>query len=88
MELEALNLAHHALITIAMLAGPMLLAGLLTGLIIGLFQAVTSVQEQTLTFIPKLVVTLSVLGYCLPWMTRTIMAFTSQILINLSSFAR
>jgi len=88
MELEALNIAYRSLITVAMLAGPMLAAGLCTGLLIGLFQAVTSIQEQTLTFIPKLMVTLGVMAYCLPWMTQTIVSFTSQLLIGLPSFAR
>ena len=88
MELDALHIAHSALMTAGMLAGPLLGAGLATGLLIGLFQAVTSVQEQTLTFIPKLLVTMSVFAYCLPRMSRTIVTFTAQLLINLPSYAK
>jgi len=88
MELEAINLAYRALMLVGMLAGPLLAAGLMTGLVVGLFQAVTSIQEQTLTFIPKMTVTLGVMVFCLPWMTRQIVTFTTALLVNLPAYAR
>ena len=88
MEVEALHLAHNALITVALLGGPILISGLVVGLTIGLFQAVTSIQEQTLTFIPKMFVMLAVMFYCLPWMTRTMVSFTAQLLIDLPRYGR
>lgn len=88
MEVAVLNIAYNALLTLGMLAGPMLCAGLVTGLVIGLLQAVTSVQEQTLTFIPKLLVMLGVFAYCLPWMARTLVTFTATLLLNMPSYAR
>jgi len=88
MDADAINLAYRALTLVCMLAGPMLAAGLCVGLLVGVFQAVTSIQEQTLTFIPKVAVTLGVLMCCLPWMTRQIVTFTAGILINLPQYAR
>jgi len=88
MEVEAISLAYRALVLVGMLAGPLLAAGLLTGLTVGLFQAVTSIQEQTLTFIPKMIVTLGVMLFCLPWMTRQMVTFTTALLVNLPTYAR
>lgn len=65
---------------------PVLGAALIVGLIIGLLQAITSIQEQTLSFIPKLlaiIVTLVVLG---PWMMRTMVQYTAELLAGLPRF--
>ena len=65
---------------------PVLGAALIVGLVIGLLQAITSIQEQTLSFVPKLlaiVVTFVVFG---PWMTRIMMAYTSEIILGLPKF--
>ena len=59
-EAELLTLLREALMTAARMATPLLLAALVTGLVIGLLQALTSVQEMTLTFVPKLAVMLVV----------------------------
>jgi len=74
-----MDLGKQALIMTMMLAGPLLLAALGVGLLIGIFQAATQIQEMTLSFIPKLgalVVGLMVGG---PWMIRTIVEFTTRL---------
>lgn len=62
------NLGQQALQVMLMVAAPMLLAALLTGLLVSIFQAATSINEQTLTFIPKLVVMFVVMILAGPWM--------------------
>ncbi len=74
-----LSLMKNALWTGLMVAGPILVLGLITGLLIGIFQAVTQIQEMTLTFIPKILVVALVLALFLPWMLNTILDFTREI---------
>ena len=74
-----MNLGQDALMMTMMLAGPLLLAALGVGLLIGIFQAATQIQEMTLSFIPKpgaLVVALLIGG---PWMIRTLVEFTTRL---------
>ena len=74
-----MNLGQDALMMTMMLAGPLLLAALGDGLLIGIFQAATQIQEMTLSFIPKLgalVVALLIGG---PWMIRTLVEFTTRL---------
>ena len=78
-EVEALDLARRSILVALQLTMPILLLSLVVGVIISLFQAVTQIQEQTLTFVPKilvLVLSLVVLG---PWMLHTIVGFTVSL---------
>ena len=73
------NLASQAMTLALKLGGPMLLVGLVVGLVVSLFQAVTQIQEQTLTFIPKVVglaVLIVVLG---PWMLEQLVSYTENL---------
>jgi flagellar biosynthesis protein FliQ len=58
---------------------PLLLAGLIVGLLISVFQAITQIQEMTLTFIPKILVTILVLVVAGPWMLNELLAYTEQL---------
>ena len=62
--------------------------GLLMGLIIAVFQAVTQIQEQTLTFVPKMIVVLMVLAATFPWMFRIIMELTVNLWGNIPLYAQ
>jgi flagellar biosynthesis protein FliQ len=65
------------------LAAPLLLAALLTGVLVGAFQAATSINEMTLSFIPKLVaisVTIAIAG---PWMLKTLVGYTHELIISI-----
>ena len=58
---------------------PILLAGLIVGLVVSVFQAVTQIQEQTLTFIPKILATAAVLIVAGPWMLDQMVAYTTEL---------
>jgi flagellar biosynthesis protein FliQ len=65
------------------LAAPLLLAALLTGVLVGAFQAATSINEMTLSFIPKLIaisVTIAIAG---PWMLKTLIGYTREIIMSI-----
>ncbi len=83
-----LSLARDSGMLILMLAGPLLGAGLVVGLAVSLFQAVTQLQEMTLAFIPKLVAELLVLALLGHWMLGALLAFTTTLLANLHVYAR
>ena len=83
-----LDLARQALFVALQLAAPFLIASLIVGLLIGILQSLTQIQEQTLTFVPKLVVIGLVFVIGLPWMLQTIVAYTRAILIGLADMPR
>jgi flagellar biosynthetic protein FliQ len=62
------------------LAAPILLSAMVIGLLISLFQAVTSIHEQTLTFVPKALGIVGVIVVLLPWMTRSVIEFSTAII--------
>ena len=81
------SIGREALMLTIMVAGPLLLAGLVVGLIISIFQAVTQIQEMTLTFIPKiLAVALSLLLF-LPWIINKLTDFTNHMFELIPGFA-
>ena len=82
-ESQVLDLARRCIVVSLQLTMPILTVSLVIGVLISLFQAVTQIQEQTLTFVPKilvLILTLTLLG---PWMLHTIVQFTSGMLNSL-----
>ena len=81
-----IDIGREALIVTLMLSGPMLIAGLLIGLLVGVFQAVTQIHEMTLTFIPKILVMVLVFLAMLPWMLMKLMEYPSAV-FNLASKA-
>ena len=70
------------------LASPILLTGLVIGLAISLFQSVTSIQEHTLTFVPKALGIVGLLVLLLPWMLRSIIEFTTAIIQKMPQMAQ
>jgi flagellar biosynthetic protein FliQ len=80
-------LARDSGMLVLMVAGPILGAGLVAGLAVSVLQAVTQIQEQTLSFIPKLVVTFVVLGLMGNWMIGHLLTFTVGLLSNLALYA-
>ncbi|MCK4304940.1 MAG: flagellar biosynthesis protein FliQ [Candidatus Eisenbacteria sp.] len=82
---DAIALFQQAVLLALLLAGPMLFCGLVAGLIISIFQAVTQVHEMTLTFIPKILAVVLSLFVFLPWMVNKLMDFSSHILGNLAA---
>ncbi len=78
-----IDLSQQALYLIAMIAAPMLLSALAIGLLIGMFQAATSINEQTLSFIPKLMVLLLSILVAGPWMLNLLLSFTRRLYIGI-----
>ncbi len=74
----AIELLNRALLMGLMVSAPLLLTALLVGILISLLQALTQIQEQTLTFIPKLVAVGLVLLFALPWMVRELVGYLTQ----------
>ena len=79
-ESELIELARSAMLVMVKVAAAPLLAGLAIGLLISIFQAVTQIQEQTLTFVPKVLTVLLVLLLFLPFMLHTLFDFTHLVL--------
>ena len=74
-----MDLAHHTLMMTATLAAPLLLIALIAGLVIGMLQAATQINEQTLSFIPKLLLLVLTLFAAGPWMLRMLVDFTREL---------
>lgn len=80
------GIAKEAVLTILLVAGPALGIGMLVGLLISIFQATTQIQEQTLTFVPKIVAVLVSIVIFGPWMIRLLVDFAERLLANLPSY--
>ncbi len=75
---EAIVMFQGALWLAVTIAAPMLLFGLLAGLLVSVFQAVTQIQEMTLTFIPKILAVVLAMFLFLPWMINRLVTFTAD----------
>ena len=64
------------------IGAPMLIVGMAAGLIIGLIQALTQIQDQTVSFVPKLIAMAAVMIVCMPWLLTKMMDFTRQVFEN------
>lgn len=82
----AIELGMEALWVAVLLAGPILLVALITGLIIGMFQAATQINEQTLSFVPKLGTLVITLFVAAPWMLNVLLDFTRSLFLNVPSW--
>ena len=81
-----IDFAMESIKTTLLLSAPMLGFGLITGLLVSIFQAVTSIQELTLTFIPKILAVFFSLILFFPWLLQLMLSFTSKILINFPEY--
>jgi flagellar biosynthetic protein FliQ len=79
-EAEILDVAREAVIVALMVSGPVLLLALVVGLTVSLFQALTQLQEMTLTFVPKAIAIFVSLLVFLPFMLATLSAFTESLM--------
>ncbi|HLR74707.1 MAG TPA: flagellar biosynthesis protein FliQ [Virgibacillus sp.] len=81
-----LSLAEKGILTILLVAGPLLILALVVGLLVSIFQATTQIQEQTLAFIPKIVAVLVGIVFFGPWMLTKMIEFTVDLYQNLNQF--
>jgi len=75
-----ITVGRHALEMTLMLAAPLLLTALAVGLIVGIFQAATQINEMTLSFIPKLLAMAAVLAFTGPWMIKSLVEYTRGLI--------
>jgi flagellar biosynthetic protein FliQ len=87
-ETTVIKLFSETFMLTLKLSVPILMLGMFIGILISIFQTATSIQEQTLTFIPKLIITALALIGLSPWMLQQIMLFTMNLMGNLEKFAR
>ena len=80
------NLGSQTIQMTMLMIGPLIGTALVVGLAIGIFQAATSIQEQTLVFLPKMLSVLAVFIFLMPWLLQKLTAFTTMLLGNLSKY--
>lgn len=85
---QILYIAKEALGIAIIVGGPILIASLLVGLVVSIFQAMTQIQEQTLSFIPKILAIVLILLFLGPWMLNVMSSYTTNLFHDLANFAR
>lgn len=84
MDVEtAAELGRNALYVTLLVSLPAMAAGMIVGLLISLLQSITSIQEQTLAFVPKIVISLVVLVLFLPWITELMLEYTMELYLSI-----
>ncbi len=84
---QVFTVGQQALYTLLMVAAPVLLAVLVVGILVSIFQAATQINETTLTFVPKLLAAVAVLGFAGPWMLTSLVEYLRSVLLSLPSAA-
>ena len=85
---SVLDIGKNAIQVIFLVAGPMLGLSLVVGLMVSIFQAVTSINEATLTFVPKVATVFTVLLVTFPWIIQVILGFMTSIFTGIPDFIR
>jgi flagellar biosynthetic protein FliQ len=83
-----LKLARDALEVTLMISGPMLIVALVVGIAVSIAQVVTSIQDMTLSFVPRVIAVFAAFLLTFPWIMGILLAFTSQLYGHLERFAR
>ena len=84
-EVTDLEVGREALVVILKISGPIMAVGLLVGIIIALFQALTTIQEMTLTFVPKIIAIFISIVVFLPFMMTTLVEFANNLFDRISN---
>jgi flagellar biosynthetic protein FliQ len=87
-EEVVMNIGSEAIKIIIYLAGPMLLASMVIGIVVSVLQAVTQINEATLTFIPKMIAVIVVLAVMAPWMLEMLQNYTVTMIGNAGEMVR
>ena len=81
----ASDLVREALMVALTIGAPLLLVGMVAGLLIGLFQALTQIQDQTVAFVPKILAIALVMIACMPWLIQRMVEFTQHLILSASN---
>ena len=84
----AIEVVNQAIKVTLMLSAPMLLGALVVGVLVSIFQAVTQINEQTLSFIPKILVIIATLVIFSPWMMETMVSYTQDLITSIPELIR
>lgn len=87
-ELLIAQIGKEALKTALLVAGPALVVSLVVGLLISVFQVVTSLQDQTIAFVPKVVAVMAVVAISFPWMMQVMLRFTTRMFTEFNTVVR
>ena len=79
----AVDLGREAMNMTMLIGSPVLIAGMLVGLVIGLLQAITQIQEQSVAFVPKLVAMVLVLSLTLPWLINQMVQYSEDLITQI-----
>ena len=84
----AIEVINQAIKVTLMLSAPMLIGALVVGVLVSIFQAVTQINEQTLSFIPKILVIIATLVIFSPWMMETMVTYTRDLFLSIPELVR
>jgi len=87
-ELIIAQIGKEALKTALLVAGPALIVSLVVGLMVSVFQVVTSLQDQTIAFVPKVIMVMLVVAISFPWMIQVMVRFTTHMFTEFNSVVR
>lgn len=79
----AVDLGREALMTAVTVGAPILLVGIVVALVVGLLQALTQIQDQTLSFVPKIVAMIAAVAVCLPWLIQRMVEYSESLITNI-----
>ncbi|OGR02760.1 MAG: EscS/YscS/HrcS family type III secretion system export apparatus protein [Deltaproteobacteria bacterium RIFOXYD12_FULL_50_9] len=85
---QVITLAQNAIVLTLTISAPLLLVGMIVGILISLFQATTQIQEMTLTFVPKIVAILATLLFFASWMMTKMINYTQDLISSLPMLIR
>lgn len=85
---QVVTLAQNAIVLTALLSAPLLLVGMIVGILIALFQATTQIQEMTLTFVPKIFAVMATLLFFASWMMTKMINYTQDLISSLPMLIR
>lgn len=80
---DVIDLGRQAVMISMLVGSPILLAGLAVGLAVGLLQAITQIQEQTVSFVPKLTAMVVVLSLSMPWLIKKMVEYTQEVFTDI-----
>ena len=84
---DVVSIGRGALELTVLLSAPVLLTSLVVGVLISIFQAVTQIQEQTLSFVPKFLAVIVVFLFTLPWAMDLLIRYTTELFLSFKKFA-
>ena len=80
---DAIDIGRDALLTAMLIGAPVLIVGIAVGLLIGLIQALTQIQDQTIAFVPKIIAMAMTVGLCLPWLIERMIEYSQDVITNI-----